>query len=271
MPAGNQPEYSGRGEARGRDRIFKASGAQAIAAFAYGTETIPRVDKIVGPGNAYVAEAKRQVSGLAAVDMIAGPSEILIIADGTCNPEFVAADMLSQAEHDAYASAVLITDSAALAEKVRDALERQLPLLPRYEIARASIDNNGKIIVASSLDQAIAISNELAPEHLELCVDNPFEYLDAVRNAGSVFLGKYCPEALGDYYAPCPNHTSSRRLGRRGFPARCPLTISSRSHRTPILHAGSSGKVQNDIACFAGKEGLEAHARSVTIRFEKGS
>jgi len=269
MPDGKvSPNILAAAKLAGADRIFKASGAQAIAAFAYGTETIPRVDKIVGPGNAYVAEAKRQVSGLVAVDMIAGPSEILIIADGTCNPEFVAADMLSQAEHDAYASAVLITDSAALAEKVRDALERQLPLLPRYEIARKSIDNNGKIIVVSSLDQAVEISNELAPEHLELCVDNPFLYLDAVKNAGSVFLGKYCPEALGDYYAG-PNHTLPT-LGTARFSS--PLSVddfvkkSSYTYYTPE----ALEKVQNDIAFFAGQEGLEAHARSVTIRFEKG-
>ncbi len=177
--------------------------------------------------------------------------------------------MLTPADHDAYASAVLIPDPAARAEKGRDALERQLPLLPRYEIARASIDNNGKIIVASSLDQAIAISNELAPEHLELCVDNPFEYLDAVRNAGSVFLGKYCPEALGDYYAG-PDHTLPT-LGTARFSS--PLSVddfvkkSSYAYYTPE----ALEKVQNDIACFAGKEGLEAHARSVTIRFEKGS
>ncbi|MBE6919857.1 MAG: histidinol dehydrogenase, partial [Ruminococcaceae bacterium] len=191
----------------GVDRIFKVGGAQAVAALAYGTESIPRVDKIVGPGNAYVAEAKKQVFGQVAIDMIAGPSEILVVADSTANPRFVAADMLSQAEHDKMASAVLVTDSRSLAQAVSEELERQLPLLPRAEIARESIERNGKIIVAEGdLMQAIHIANRIAPEHLELCVDNPFDYLDKVRNAGSIFMGKYCPEALGDYFAG-PNHT----------------------------------------------------------------
>jgi histidinol dehydrogenase len=181
-------------------------GAQAVAALAYGTESIPKVDKIVGPGNAFVAEAKKQVYGVVSIDMIAGPSEILIVADGLSNPRHVAADLLSQAEHDKMASAVLVTDSASLAEKVSAELERQIPLLERAEIARVSIDNNGKIIVAPTLSVAIDIANELAPEHLELCVDNPFDYLDAIRNAGSIFMGRNCPEALGDYFAG-PNHT----------------------------------------------------------------
>ena len=190
----------------GADRIFKAGGAQAIAAMAYGTESYPRVDKIVGPGNAFVAEAKKQVFGLVDIDMIAGPSEILVIADGTCDPKTVAADMLSQAEHDRMASAVLVTDSRKLAEETSAEIERQLKLLPREEIARPSIENNGKIIIAESILQAIEIANEIAPEHLEVCVDNPFDYLDRIKNAGSIFLGKNCPEALGDYFAG-PNHT----------------------------------------------------------------
>lgn len=191
----------------GVDRIFKVGGAQAIAALAYGTESIPKVDKIVGPGNAFVAEAKKQVFGRVAIDMIAGPSEILVVADSTCNPRFVAADMLSQAEHDKNASAVLVTDSQVFAEKVSAELEKQIPLLPRKEIARASIDKNGKIIVAEgNLMLAIDIANEIAPEHLEICVDNPFDYLDRIKHAGSIFMGKYCPEALGDYFAG-PNHT----------------------------------------------------------------
>ncbi|MBQ2743237.1 MAG: histidinol dehydrogenase, partial [Oscillospiraceae bacterium] len=190
----------------GVNRIFKVGGAQAVAALAYGTESIPRVDKIVGPGNAFVAEAKRQVFGRVAIDMIAGPSEILVVADGSANPAHVAADLLSQAEHDKMASAVLVTDSEALASAVSDEIERQLASLPRAEIARASIDNNGKIIVAENLSAAIEISNELAPEHLELCVDNPFDWLDKIRHAGSIFMGKNCPEALGDYFAG-PNHT----------------------------------------------------------------
>ena len=191
----------------GVDRIFKVGGAQAVAALAYGTESVPRVDKIVGPGNAFVAEAKKQVFGRVSIDMIAGPSEILVVADSTCDAEFVAADMLSQAEHDKMASAVLVTDSYELAEKVSDELERQIPLLPRAEIARHSIDKNGKIIVAEgNLLLAIDIANEIAPEHLEICVDNPFDYLDKIKHAGSIFMGKNCPEALGDYFAG-PNHT----------------------------------------------------------------
>lgn len=190
----------------GVDRIFKVGGAQAIAALAYGTESIPKVDKIVGPGNAFVAEAKKQVFGMVSIDMIAGPSEILVIADGKSNPVHVAADLLSQAEHDKLASAVLVTDSEELAAAVADELERQLPKLPREEIARASIENNGKIIVADSLMAGIEIANEIAPEHLELMVDDPFSYLDAVKNAGSIFMGRSCPEALGDYFAG-PNHT----------------------------------------------------------------
>jgi histidinol dehydrogenase len=268
MPDGKlSPNILAAATIAGADRIFKASGAQAIAAFAWGTETIPKVDKIVGPGNAYVAEAKKQVNGLVAVDMIAGPSEILIIADGACDPEFVAADLLSQAEHDRFASAVLVTDSMALAEKVQAALERQLPLLPRYEIARASVDNNGKIIVTDSLAQAFEISNALAPEHLELCVDDPLFWLDRVTNAGSIFLGKYCPEALGDYFAG-PNHTLPT-LGTARFSS--PLGVddfvkrSSYTYYTPSALAS----VKDDIACFAAKEGLDAHARSVLIRFEK--
>ena len=182
-------------EIAGIDRIFKVGGAQAIAALAYGTESVPKVDKIVGPGNAFVAEAKKQVFGAVSIDMIAGPSEILIVADGKSNPRHVAADLLSQAEHDRMASAVLVTDSAALAEAVAAELENQIPQLSRAEIARESIDRNGKIIVADSLSAVIEIANEIAPEHLELCVDNPFDYLDSIRHAGSIFMGRSCPEA----------------------------------------------------------------------------
>ena len=190
----------------GADRIFKVGGAQAVAALAYGTETIPKVDKIVGPGNAFVAEAKKQVFGLVDIDMIAGPSEILVISDGNSDCKTVAADMLSQAEHDKLASAVLVTDSRNLAEGVAAEIERQLKLLPREEIARTSIEANGKIIITENINQAIEIANEIAPEHLEICVDNPFDYLDKIRNAGSIFMGRNCPEALGDYFAG-PNHT----------------------------------------------------------------
>ena len=190
----------------GIDRIFKVGGAQAVAALAYGTESVPRVDKIVGPGNAFVAEAKKQVFGQVSIDMIAGPSEILVVADGKSCARHVAADLLSQAEHDRMASAVLVTDSAELAEAVSAELERQIPELSRADIARESIDRNGKIIVAPDLICAIDIANEIAPEHLELCVDNPFDYLDSIRHAGSIFMGRNCPEALGDYFAG-PNHT----------------------------------------------------------------
>ena len=251
----------------GADRIFKVGGAQAIAALAYGTETIPKVDKIVGPGNVFVAEAKRQVYGLVSIDMIAGPSEILVIADSTCNPEFVAADLLSQAEHDKLASAVLVTDSSELALAVQAELERQVALLPREEIARTSIDNNGKIIIVDSIEQAIEISNEIAPEHLEVCVDDPFKYLDAIENAGSIFLGKMCPEALGDYFSGT-NHTLPTS-GTAKFSS--PLSVddfvkkSAYSYYTPE----ALEKVADKVAFFAEKEGLSAHARSATVRFKK--
>lgn len=250
----------------GVNRIFKVGGAQAIAALAYGTESIPKVDKIVGPGNAFVAEAKKQVFGRVSIDMIAGPSEILVIADGKSNPVHVAADLLSQAEHDKLASAVLVTDSEELALAVQAELERQLPLLPRQEIARASIENNGKIIVAETLMAGIEIANEIAPEHLELQVDDPFSYLDAIQNAGSIFLGRSCPEALGDYFAG-PNHTLPTS-GTARFSN--PLSVddfvkkSQFSYYTPEALAKAADK----IAAFAEKEGLRAHSRSVTIRKE---
>ncbi|MBO5745739.1 MAG: histidinol dehydrogenase [Clostridia bacterium] len=250
----------------GVDRIFKTGGAQAIAALSYGTETVPKVDKIVGPGNAFVAEAKRQVFGLVSIDMIAGPSEILVVADGTCNPDFVAADLLSQAEHDKMASAVLVTDSMDLAEKVSESLEKQIPLLSRSEIARTSIDNNGKIIVADCLLKAIDIANEIAPEHLEICVDNPFDYLDKIKHAGSIFMGKYCPEALGDYYAG-PNHTLPTS-GTARFSS--PLSVDDFVKKTQYTYytRDALSKVADDVAFFAEKEGLTAHAKSATIRFE---
>lgn len=249
----------------GIDRIFKIGGAQAVAALAFGTESVPAVDKIVGPGNAYVAEAKKQVYGKVAIDMIAGPSEILVVADGTCNPVFVAADMLSQAEHDKMASAVLVTDSMRLAEAVSYELERQLALLPREEIARASIENNGKIIVADDLHAAIEIANEIAPEHLELCMDNPFDYLDEIRHAGSVFMGKNCPEALGDYFAG-PNHTLPTS-GTAKFSS--PLSVDDfvKKYQYTYYTADALSRVADDIAYFAEAEGLSAHARSVTVRF----
>ena len=251
----------------GVDRIFKVGGAQAIAALAYGTESIPKVDKIVGPGNAFVAEAKKQVFGMVSIDMIAGPSEILVIADGKSNPVHVAADLLSQAEHDKLASAVLVTDSEALAKAVSEELERQLPLLPREEIARASIENNGKIIVADNLMKGIEIANEIAPEHLELMVDDPFAYLDAVKNAGSIFLGRSCPEALGDYFAG-PNHTLPTS-GTARFSS--PLSVDDFVKKSQFSYyaADALGAVADKIAAFAEKEGLRAHGRSVTIRKEE--
>lgn len=250
----------------GVDRIFKVGGAQAIAALAYGTESIPKVDKIVGPGNAFVAEAKKQVFGMVSIDMIAGPSEILVIADGKSDPVHVAADLLSQAEHDKLASAVLVTDSEKLAAAVAEELERQLPKLPREEIARASIENNGKIIVADSLMAGIEIANEIAPEHLELMVDDPFSYLDAVKNAGSIFMGRSCPEALGDYFAG-PNHTLPTS-GTARFSS--PLSVDDFVKKSQFSYytAEALEKVADKIAAFSEKEGLRAHGRSVLVRKE---
>ena len=250
----------------GIDTIIKVGGAQAIAALAYGSESVPKVDKIVGPGNAFVAEAKKQVYGVVSIDMIAGPSEILVVADGNSNPKHVAADLLSQAEHDRMASAVLVTDSYTLAEKVSEALEDQIPRLARAEIARESIDKNGKIIVADTLDAVIEIANEIAPEHLELCVDNPFDYLDKIRHAGSIFMGRNCPEALGDYLAG-PNHTLPTS-GTAKFSS--PLSVDDFVKKTQYTYYTRDAlrAVANDVAFFAEKEGLGAHAKSATIRFE---
>ena len=251
----------------GVDKIFKVGGAQAIAALAYGTESIPKVDKIVGPGNAFVAEAKKQVFGQVSIDMIAGPSEILIVADGKSNPRHLAADLLSQAEHDKLASAVLVTDSYDLAIAVQAELEVQIPLLERAEIARASIDNNGKIIVADNLKEVIAISNEIAPEHLELCVDNPFDYLDSIRHAGSIFMGRNCPEALGDYFAG-PNHTLPTS-GMARFSS--PLSVDDFIKKTQYTYytRDALARVAKDVAAFATAEGLTAHAKSAVIRTEE--
>ena len=248
----------------GADRIVKAGGAQAIAALAYGTESVPKADKIVGPGNAFVAEAKRQVYGTVSIDMIAGPSEILAVADGKSNPAHLAADLLSQAEHDKVASAVLVTDSEELAKAVSEEIEKQLPELERYEIARESIDRNGKIIIADDLKKAIEIANEIAPEHLELCVDNPFDYLDSIRHAGSVFMGRNCPEALGDYLAG-PNHTLPTQ-GTAKFSS--PLSVDDFVKKTQYTYftKDALAKVAEDVAMFAEKEGLTGHAKSAVIR-----
>ncbi|MBR4236622.1 MAG: histidinol dehydrogenase [Clostridia bacterium] len=251
----------------GVDSIYKVGGAQAIAALAYGTQTIPRTDKIVGPGNVYVAEAKKQVFGQVAIDMIAGPSEILIISDAKSSPSVLAADLLSQAEHDKAASAVLVTNSEELALKVQDELERQLALLERQQIARASIDQNGKIIVTDDLETAFEAANRIAPEHLELCVDEPFAYLDKIRHAGSVFMGRNCPEALGDYMAG-PNHTLPTG-GTARFSS--PLSVDDFVKKTQYTYftASALNDLAQDVAYFAQKEGLTAHAKSALIRPEE--
>ncbi len=262
-----QPVILAAAKIAGVDKIFKVGGAQAIAALAFGTESIPKVDKIVGPGNAFVAEAKKQVFGQVSIDMIAGPSEILIVSDGKTDPKCVAADLLSQAEHDKMASAVLVTDSERLALDVQQELERQIPLLERSQIARESIDNNGKIIVAKDLSQAIEIANEIAPEHLELCLDDPFAYLDSIRHAGSVFMGRNCPEALGDYFAG-PNHTLPTS-GTAKFSS--PLSVDDFIKKTQFTYYTKEAlaKVAQDVAYFATAEGLTAHAKSATIRLEE--
>ena len=251
----------------GVDKVFKVGGAQAVAALAYGTQTIPAVHKIVGPGNAFVAEAKKQVFGKVAIDMIAGPSEILVIADKTNNPAHIAADLLSQAEHDKMATSVLVTDDKNFADAVSQEIEKQIPELLRAEIARESIDNNGKIIIADDLYQAVEISNELAPEHLEVCTDNPFDYLNKIKNAGSIFLGKNCPEALGDYFAG-PNHTLPTS-GTAKFSS--PLSVDDFVKKTQYTYFTKDAleKVYEDVAKFATTEGLTAHAKSATIRFEE--
>ncbi|MBE5782989.1 MAG: histidinol dehydrogenase [Clostridiales bacterium] len=249
----------------GVNKIIKSGGAQAVAALAYGTESVPAVDKIVGPGNVYVATAKRRVYGIVDIDMIAGPSEILVLADGKSNPAYVAADLLSQAEHDQLASAILVTDSEELAKAVQAEVEKQLNKLPRQEIARASIENNGKIIVAHDLYQGVEIANLIAPEHLEICVDEPFSYLGAIESAGSVFLGRNAPEALGDYWAG-PNHTLPTS-GTARFSS--PLSVDDFVKKSQFLYYSREAleQAKDHIVSFANREGLSAHANSVAIRF----
>ena len=251
----------------GVDRIFKVGGAQAIAAMAFGTESIPRVDKIVGPGNAYVAEAKRQVYGRVAIDTIAGPSEVLVLADATAEPRLVAADMLAQAEHDVLSCPILVTDSAALAEAVQTEIELQLQSLERQEIARAAIEDNGKIIVAADLRRGMEIANAVAPEHLEICVDHPFDYLDAVKNAGSVFLGKNCPEPLGDYLGGTNHTLPTTGTARFGSP----LSVDDFIKKIQFTYypAEAFRVLAPEIARFAYKEGLSGHARSALLRLEE--
>ena len=261
------PDILTAAKVAGVDRIFKIGGAQAIAALAYGTESVPKVDKIVGPGNAFVAEAKKQVFGKVSIDMMAGPSEILVVADNTNDPAHIAADLLSQAEHDKMASAVLVTDDYAFATAVQAELEKQIPTLLRAEIARVSIDQNGKIIVAEDLLTAIEIANEIAPEHLELCVDDPFDYLDKIKHAGSIFMGKYCPEALGDYFAG-PNHTLPTSGTARFSSA---LSVDDFVKKSQYIYYTKDAleEVAEKVAFFAEKEGLQAHAKSAVIRVEK--
>ena len=251
----------------GVDRIFKVGGAQAVAALAYGTETVPAVDKIVGPGGIFVATAKRKVFGKVGIDMIAGPSEILVLADGSCNPKWVAADLLSQAEHDVLASAVLVTDSEELAEAVQVEVERQLSLLPREPIARKSIEGSSKILLCDSLEEAIDTANRIAPEHLEICTDDPFAILSRIKNAGSIFLGKNAPEALGDYFAG-PNHTLPTS-GTARFSS--PLGVDDFVKKSQFIYYTREAleQVAQPIAAFAREEGLEGHARSVTVRLEE--
>jgi len=251
----------------GVDEIYKVGGAQAIGALAYGTETIPKADKIVGPGNAYVAEAKKQVFGKVSIDMIAGPSEILIVADGNNRADCIAADLLSQAEHDKNASAVLVTDSPRLATEVRDQIEVLLEGMARKEIARASVENNGKIILVKDLSEGIEVANEIAPEHLELAIDDPFTWLDKVKNAGSVFLGKNCPEAIGDYYAGM-NHTLPT-CGTARFSS--PLSVDDFLKKTQYAYYSEEAleAVAAEVAFFANQEGLTGHAKSAVIRTEK--
>ena len=250
----------------GVSRVFKMGGAQAVAAMAYGTEACPKVDKIVGPGNVYVAEAKRQVFGRVAIDMIAGPSEILIIADKNNIPAHIAADMLAQAEHDKLASAILLTNSRRFAKNVTCELEVQIEKLARKDIASESIKNNGAILIVKNFDQAARIANDIAPEHLELCVDNPFEFMTKIRNAGSVFLGRHSPEALGDYYAG-PNHTLPT-MGTARFSS--PLSVDDFVKKSQYIYYSEEALdfATEDIDKFAQSEGLTGHARSVTIRRE---
>ena len=251
----------------GVDRIFKVGGAQSIAALSYGTESIPKVYKIVGPGNIYVAMAKKMVYGEVSIDMIAGPSEVLIIADDSANPVHVAADLLSQAEHDKLAASILVTTSKELSKNVAEQLEIQLKELEREEIARVSIETQGRIIVTKTIDEAIKISNEIAPEHLELAVSNPFELLTRVKNAGSIFMGHNTPEPLGDYLAG-PNHTLPTS-GTAKFSS--PLSVDDFIKKSSFIYYSKKGleEVKDKVIKFAESEGLTAHARSVSKRFEK--
>lgn len=251
----------------GVDRVFRVGGAQAVAALAYGTETIPRVDKIVGPGNAFVAEAKRQVFGQVAIDMIAGPSEILIVADKSADPAWLAADMLSQAEHDMLASAILLTDDITLAEQVQQELEKQCSQLPKAQIAGKSLMDWGAIVVVPNIMTAVAIANRVAPEHLELCVRDPWALLPHIRHAGAIFMGQHSPEPVGDYFAG-PNHVLPTLRTARFSSA---LSVQNFCKKTSIVATSPAFLLENApaIASLARLEGLEAHARSVEIRSKR--
>ena len=262
-----KPEILAAARVAGVTEIYKTGGAQAVAALAYGTETVGRVDKIVGPGNIFVAAAKKAVSGFVGIDMFAGPSEILIIADGSANPEYLAADLLSQAEHDKLASAVLVTTCRETAEKTAKAVERRLEELPREEIARTSIENNGKIVIVKDLTEAAEISDALAPEHLEIMTENPEEVLKDIHNAGSVFLGRFSPEPIGDYFAGA-NHTLPTS-GTARFSS--PLGVDDFTKRSSYIKYSEAALRANGerVADFAEREGLSAHARSITVRLNK--
>lgn len=251
----------------GADRVFKSGGAQAIAAMAYGTKTIPKVDKIVGPGNIYVATAKKLVFGTCGIDMIAGPSEVLIIADETANPRFVAADLLSQAEHDALASAILVTNSEKLAQQVITEVQNQLLNLSRSSIAAKSMEDYGAVVVTENIDQAVEIANEIAPEHLEICTSDPFSILHSIKNAGAIFLGNYSPEPLGDYFAG-PNHTLPTSGTARFF---SPLGVYDFVKRQSVISYSRDAfiKAASCVSAFAKAEGLTAHARAIDIRMEE--
>lgn len=260
------PNIVAAAKVAGVDRIFLMGGAQAIAALAYGTETVPKVDKIVGPGNIFVATAKKLLYGTVDIDMIAGPSEILIIADSTADPKFLAADLMSQAEHDRLASAILLTDSEALAEQTKAELARQMQTLERKEIIESSLDNFGAIIVCSDMKQAVEFANELAPEHLEVCCQNPMEYIGKLDNAGSVFLGNYSPEPLGDYFAG-PNHVLPTSGTARFF---SPLSVDSFIKKSSFIYYTEEALRADaeDVIRFADTEGLTAHANSIKVRFD---
>lgn len=252
-------------KAVGVDEIYKAGGAQSIAALAYGTETIVPVNKIVGPGNIYVARAKKKVYGVVDIDMIAGPSEICILADETANPAFAAADLLSQAEHDEMASSILLTLSDGFAEKVKAAVNQQMVSLDRAQIAEQAIRNNSAIFIVEDMATAIEMVNDIAPEHLEIMTDNPFEMLPKIKNAGAIFLGHFSPEPLGDYFAG-PNHTLPTS-GTAKFSS--PLGVEDFIKKSSVIYYSKAalGKVKNQIESFALHEGLDAHANSIKVRF----